>query len=150
MRGRVLLTGAVDKEEEAITAVEIAWDQQGVEEVINELKVDKNSAYFDLGQYTRDVFITSQIKSKTFMDRDIKFVNYTVVTVNDIVYLFGISRSEDELQKVAEIASNIHGVKKVVSHVKINAAKKSRATNRYNNSKPNNEDDDVQVISDDW
>jgi hypothetical protein len=64
--------------------------------------------------------ITSQIKSKTFIDRSIKFVNYTVVTFNDVVYLFGIARSEEELQKVATIASNINGVEKVVSHVKVN------------------------------
>jgi hypothetical protein len=63
--------------------------------------------------------ITSQIKSKTFLDRSIKFVNYTVITVNDVVYLFGIARSEEELQKVATIASNVNGVQKVVSHVKV-------------------------------
>ena len=33
----------VDKEEDVITAVRIAWDQKGVTEVINELKTDKKS-----------------------------------------------------------------------------------------------------------
>jgi osmotically-inducible protein OsmY len=102
-----------------INAVQIAWDQEGVTEVVNELKVDKNSGKFDIVQYTRDTMITSQIKSKTFLDRSIKFVNYTVITVNDVVYLFGMARSEEELQKVATIASNINGVQKVVSHVKV-------------------------------
>lgn len=119
VQGRVLYTGRIDKEEDAISAVQIAWEQEGVVEVINELKVDKNSGNFNLVQYTRDTLITSQIKSKTFMDRSIKFVNYTVVTVNDVVYLFGIARSEEELQKVANIAANIHGVAKVVSHVRV-------------------------------
>ena len=41
------------------------------------------------------------------------------LTINDIVYLFGIARSEEELEKVASIASNISGVQKVVSHVKV-------------------------------
>ena len=40
--------------------------------------------------------------------------------MDDVVYLFGIARSEEELQKVANIASNINGVEKVVSHVKVN------------------------------
>ena len=106
-------------EEDIIKAVQIAWDQPGVVEVVNELKVDKNSGRFDVVQYARDSMITSQIKSKTFLDRDIKFVNYTVITLNDIVYLFGIARSEEELQKVATIASNVRGVQKVVSHVRI-------------------------------
>lgn len=115
---RVLLTGTVDKEEDVVTAIESAW-QKDVVEVVNELKVDKNSNTFDLVQYTRDTLITSQIKSKTFLNHDIKFGNFTVVTVNDIVYLFGIARSKEELEKVAEIASNIHGVEKVISHVRI-------------------------------
>lgn len=119
VQGRVLLTGAIDKEEDAVKAVEISWNQKGVTEVINELKVDKNSRHFDLLQYTRDTMITSQIKSKTFMNRQIKFVNYTVITINDVVYLFGIARSEEELEKVANIASNVYGVQKVISHVKI-------------------------------
>ena len=103
---RVLLTGTVDKEEDVVTAIESAW-QKDVVEVVNELKVDKNSNTFDLVQYTRDTLITSQIKSKTFLNHDIKFGNFTVVTVNDIVYLFGIARSKEELEKVAEIANNV-------------------------------------------
>lgn len=119
VQGRVLYTGAVDKEEDVISAVDIAWKQEGVVEVVNELKVDKNSGKLDVVQYARDTMITSQIKSKTFLDRGIKFVNYTVITLNDVVYLFGIARSEEELEKVANIASNVNGVQKVVSHVKI-------------------------------
>lgn len=119
VQGRVLYTGSIDKDEDAVTAVQIAWNQKGVTEVINELKVDKNSGNFDLVQYTRDSMITSQIKSKIFMNRDIKFVNYNVITVKDVVYLFGIARSEEELEKVAKIASNINSVQKVVSHVKV-------------------------------
>ena len=119
VQGRVLFTGVIENEEDSITAVQIAWNQEGVNEVINELKVDKSSGKFNLIQYTRDAMITSQIKSKTFMNRDVKFVNYTVITLNDTVYLFGIARSEEELEKVAAIAANVHGVSKVVSHVKV-------------------------------
>ena len=128
VQGRVLFTGDIDKEEDAITAVQIAWNQEGVTEVINELKVNKSSNKFNIVQYTRDALITSQIKSKIFMNRDIKFVNYTVITINDVVYLFGIARSEEELEKVASIASNISGVQKVISHVKVQAlARKTKS-----------------------
>ncbi|WPY00979.1 BON domain-containing protein [Candidatus Trichorickettsia mobilis] len=119
LNARVLYTGTVDKEEDMLTAVQIAWNQKDVKEVVNELIVDKNSGHFDLVQYTRDSMITTQIKSKAFLKREIKFVNYTVITVNDIVYLFGSARSEEELEQMADIASKVHGVKKVISHVKI-------------------------------
>lgn len=119
VEGRVLLTGSIEKDADALKAVEIAWDQKGVEEVVNELKVDEKSDHFSLAQYTRDVMITSQVKSKTFIDRQVKFVNYTIVTVDNVVYIFGIARSEEELAKVASISSNVRGVERVVSHVKI-------------------------------
>ncbi len=119
VQGRVLYTGTVEKEEDITTAVQIAWDQKNVQEVISELKVASNSNHFDLVQYTKDTMITSQIKSKIFANRDIKFVNYTIVTTNNVVYVFGLARSEEELEKVTDIAAKVRGVEKVVSHVKL-------------------------------
>jgi osmotically-inducible protein OsmY len=119
VQGRVLYTGTVDKEEDITHAIQIAWDQPGVKEVINELKVDESSNHFDLVQYTKDTMITTQIKSKMLLHRDIKLVNYTIVTLNNIVYLFGIARSEEELEKVSDIAAKVHGVEKVVCHAKV-------------------------------
>ncbi|WP_341764466.1 BON domain-containing protein [Candidatus Tisiphia endosymbiont of Beris chalybata] len=118
-QARVLLTGIIDSEEDALKAVELVWEIIGVEEVINELVIDKKSDKFDLGQYTRDTMITTQIKAKTFLNRDIKFVNYTIVTIKDVVYIFGMARSEEELEKVSAIASQIKGVERVVCHTKI-------------------------------
>lgn len=117
--GRVLLTGMVEKEEDVVNAVQLAWNNSQVKEVINELKVDKNSNKFNLVQYTKDTMITSQIKSKLLINKDIKFVNYTIVTLNNVVYIFGIGRSLEEIETVADIASKIRGVEKVVSHVKL-------------------------------
>jgi osmotically-inducible protein OsmY len=158
VQGRVLFTGVIENEQDSITAIQIAWNQEGVNEVINELKVNKNSGKFNLVQYTRDAMITSQIKSKTFMNRDIKFVNYTVITLTDIVYLFGIARSEEEIEKVAAIASNVHGVAKVVSHVRVlNSANKmktqSKGTNNSNDFLIDKDEVDLnldQGLSGDW
>lgn len=147
VEGRVLYTGLIEKEEDAIEAVKIAWDQKDVKEVINELKVDQKSKNFDLVQYTRDSFITSQIKSKTFFDRSIKFVNYSIITLNDVVYLFGMARSKDELEKVANIASNVNGVKKVVSHVRI--MDNPPASRPYSENKKQNDDDNESLLVDD-
>lgn len=152
VQGRVLYTGDIEKEEDAITAVQIAWNQAGVNQVINELKVDKNSNNFNIVQYTRDALITSQIKSKTFMNRDIKFVNYTVVTINDVVYLFGIARSEEELEKVANIASNISGVKKVISHVRVQELARKVKAGSTNNEYLIDQGEDLTLenLDNDW
>ena len=46
-------------------------------------------------------------------------VNYSVETVNGIVYLIGIAQDEGELTRVTDYARNIGGVVKVVSHVRM-------------------------------
>ncbi len=119
VESRVLLTGEVESEEDIISAVDIAWSAYGVKEVINELKVSEESNKFDTAQYAKDTWITGRIKASTFFKRDIKFVNYTVVTMRNIVYLFGIARTEDELGMVTDIASSVAGVEKVVSYVRL-------------------------------
>ncbi|UCM85720.1 MAG: BON domain-containing protein [Rickettsia endosymbiont of Culicoides impunctatus] len=133
-QGRVLLTGTIDKKEEALKAVELVWDITGVSEVINELIIDKKSDHFDLVQYTKDAIITSQIKARTFIKRDIKWVNYTIVTVNNIVYIFGLARSEEELEMVTSIASQINGVERVICHVKMKETKKINNEHDINES----------------
>lgn len=117
--GRVMYTGVVDSEEDIMKALEIAWNQEGVKEVLNELYTDKNSGNFNGTQYAKDSLITAQVKAKTMVNRDIKFVNYTIVTSNNIVYIFGIARSTEELETVASIASEIRGVEKVITHARV-------------------------------
>lgn len=119
VQSRVLLTGDVESDDDIMSAVEIAWSIYGVKEVLNELKLNENSNKFDTTQFSKDTWITSRIKSSTFFNRSIKFINYTIVTQKNIVYLFGIARSEEELQKVIDIASKVAGVEKVISHVTI-------------------------------
>lgn len=116
-QGRVLYTGVVENDEDIMKAIDIAWNQEGVKEVINELELDEQNSKFSAAQYTKDAWITTQVKSKIFAQRKVKFVNYTVVTTRNIVYLFGVARSEEELQQVADIAATVKGVEKVISRV---------------------------------
>ena len=114
--GRVLLTGIVPTPDDRVEAVRQAWQAKGVLEVINEVQVTNRAGITD---YLRDVKITSQLRFKMLRDRDISDVNYTVETVNGIVYLMGIARSRAELDKVTTHARNIAGVQKVISHVRL-------------------------------
>ena len=114
--GRVLLTGIVPTPDDRVEAVRQAWQAKGVLEVINEVQVTNRAGITD---YLRDVKITSQLRFQMLRDRDISDVNYTVETVNGIVYLMGIARSRPELDKVTTHARNIAGVQKVFSHVRL-------------------------------
>ena len=95
--GRVLLTGIVPTPDDRVEAVRRAWQVNRVLEVINEVQVSDRAGITD---YLRDVKITSQLRFQMLRDRDISDVNYTVETVNGIVYLMGIARSRPELDKV--------------------------------------------------
>ncbi|NDB83557.1 MAG: BON domain-containing protein [Alphaproteobacteria bacterium] len=116
VQSRVLLTGEVESDDDIINALEIVWGVSGVKEVLNELKVSEESKKFDAAQYIKDSWISSRIKASIFFNRSIKFINYTIVVQKNIVYVFGIARNEEELAKVTQIASEVSGVEKVISH----------------------------------
>jgi osmotically-inducible protein OsmY len=114
--GRVLLTGSVVKPETRVNAVRLAWQPRGVKEVINEIQIiDKNS----WKSYSKDVWITTQLASRLLVEKGVRSANYTIDTVNGVVYLMGIAQDEEELDTVTYIAGIVKGVKKVISHVRL-------------------------------
>ena len=114
--GRVLLTGVVPAADDRIEAVRLTWQAKGVLEVLNEIQVTDRDGIID---YFKDVKITSQLRYQMLRDRDISDINFSVETVNGIVYLMGIARDQAELEKVTTHARNIAGVAKVISHVRL-------------------------------
>ena len=53
------------------------------------------------------------------IDRDIQSINYSIDTVQGIVYLMGVARSQDELDHTIDVARGVNGVKQVISYVKL-------------------------------
>jgi osmotically-inducible protein OsmY len=52
-------------------------------------------------------------------DKDIKSINYSTDTVNGVVYVFGVARSQTELDRVINHARNLEYVTNVVSYVTV-------------------------------
>lgn len=119
IQGRVHLTGAVPKPEHRAKAVQLAWKAPGVKEVINEIQVNDKSG---LGDYTKDVWISSQVRTRLLLEKGVRSANYNVETVNGVVYLMGIAQDRRELAKVTTIARRVKGVRQVVSHVRMKAS----------------------------
>lgn len=113
--GRVLLTGSVPTAEDRVEAARLAWSVDGVGEVLNELQVADAS----LLDYARDNWIIAQLRGRLVTDGEILDLNYTLDSVNGVIYLIGIAQDDAELQRVINYARTIRGVKKVVSHVRI-------------------------------
>lgn len=111
--GRVVLTGSVPRREDQIEATKATWAVPGVVEVADELTVQEDSG---TGPYLNDVWISNQIRYHLLTDLDVRSVNYNITTVDNVVHVTGLARSEKELQQVLAYASSVSGVSRVVSH----------------------------------
>ncbi len=123
--GRVLLTGVVPDPEMRMTAVKLAWQADGVREVINEIEVAEAGS---LQGFARDTWISAQLKSRLLFDDEIMSPNYSIETVRGVVYLMGVARSRAELERVTNHARNIAHVRKVTSYVRVKDVKEQKDT----------------------
>ena len=122
--GRVLLTGYVMSADDRLKILRIVWDQKGVREVINELKIKDGSYGFKT--YSSDVWITTQVKAKLLGNKEIASVNYTVETINSVVYILGISSSEEEVHLIVSEVEKVKNVEKVIPYIKVKAKQDSQ------------------------
>ncbi len=116
VEGRVLLTGNVDKPQSQVDAVNLVWQVNGVREVINEIQVSDQTGIVN---YARDVWISTQIRSRLLITKDVRSINFSVITVNQVVYLMGIAQDQSELDRVTGVASTTNYVQRVVSYVRL-------------------------------
>ncbi len=113
---RVLLTGSVEDPELRLKAVRLCWQVDGVEEVINEVEISDKSGFTN---YTRDAQISTELRSTMLVDQDIRSINYSIETVNQTIFLMGVARSQDELDRVIDHARNIEYVRRVRNYVRV-------------------------------
>lgn len=114
--GRVLLTGVVDNPDDRVEAVKLAWQVEGVEQVMNEIRIADGEG---IPGYVRDKWITVQLRTALTLQQEVQSINYTIETVQGTVYLMGIAHTQSELSKAIEVARTIPHVKRVVSYVKL-------------------------------
>lgn len=115
-QGRVLITGVVQDPEHRVEAVRLAWQVEGVNQVINEIRVADSEG---ITGYVKDNWITSRLRASLTLDREVQSINYSIDTVQGVVYLMGVAKNQAELNRVIETARTISGVKQVVSYVKL-------------------------------
>jgi len=112
VEGRVLLTGRVEKPEYRVEAVRLAWQEEDVVEVINEIRIGTSDD--GLADKGKDAWIATQLRTKITLDSQVKAVNYSAEVVDGAVYLFGIAQNESELQRVIAHARTIENVRRII------------------------------------
>jgi osmotically-inducible protein OsmY len=115
-QGRVLLTGVVQDPEHRVEAVRLAWQANGVQQVINEIRVDEGAGVVG---YAKDIWITTRLRTAITLDKAVQSINYNIDTVKGTVYLMGAAQDRLELNRVIETARAIENVVRVVSYVKL-------------------------------
>ncbi|KEO57635.1 osmotically-inducible protein OsmY [Thalassospira sp. MBR-102] len=116
VEGEVLLAGTVENTDSELKAVELAWQVNGVNRVINEINVGQGSSLMDSAS---DLLITTRIKTALMFDTDVYAINYSVETINGTVHIMGIAQSEHERNLVIAHARATSYVRRVVSHVRL-------------------------------
>ncbi len=118
IEGRVHLLGVVDSSETKMQATRLAWQVEGVKEVINEIQL-RDKSENRLQALAQDNWIGAQLRSKMLFAKDIQSRNYSIEVIYGVVYLMGLAVDQDELNRVTHTAGTINGVKKVVSYVRL-------------------------------
>ena len=124
VEGRVLLTGVVDEPEMRIDAARIAWGVDGGSEVINEIRVAGDGS---LAQASKDLVITTDLRTRMMGDREISAINYSIETVRGTIYLLGIAQSKSELERVINHARNVSGVRNIIPYVRVKPSEQDQS-----------------------
>jgi osmotically-inducible protein OsmY len=112
--GRIFITGKVDNPEEKLQITKLAWETKGVRSVRNDIKIKEN---FNFKQSAKDLLITSQLRTALMFNKEIKASNYQIDTYKKKIFIYGISLTSEEREKVINEAKEILDVKDVVSSI---------------------------------
>jgi hypothetical protein len=123
--GRVLVTGVVQNPEHRVEAIRLAWQPEGVKQVINEVRVADSNGIVG---FAKDAWISARLRSALILDKQVQSINYNIDTVQGSIYLMGFALSQSELNRVIELARTMPGARQVVSYVKIVGADSGAST----------------------
>ena len=112
--GRIFITGKVENPEEKLKITKIAWETSGVRSVRNDIKIKEK---FDLKQSSKDLLITSQLRTAMILNKEIKASNYQIDTFKSKIYIYGIAITSDEKSEVVNEAKQISDAEDIIASI---------------------------------
>ena len=109
--GRIFLGGTVDESEEKLIITKMAWETKGARSVKNNIKIKQKFSFINA---TKDILITSQLRTALIFNKNVKSANFNIDTINQKIYVFGIAHHENEKKEIIQEAKQIVDVKEVV------------------------------------
>jgi osmotically-inducible protein OsmY len=114
--GAVLLTGKVASPEEKVLATKLSWEVKGVREVVNEVQITDKSSLKDVA---KDLAAGAQLRGKLIGDQKVSSLNFSIDVVNGVVYLSGVARDPEEMNRVVSHARELKFAKQVVNYISL-------------------------------
>jgi len=112
--GRIFITGKVNTIEEKLKITKLGWEIKGARSVKNDLRIKDK---FNFKQAAKDILITSQLRAAIITNKKIKSVNYNIDTYKKKIYVYGISKDEEERAEVVNEAKQILDVEDVIASI---------------------------------
>lgn len=110
MNGVVLLTGEASTTEARDQVLSHVRSVSGVRRITNELRISEPSSF---GSRSKDSLITSAVKSRFLVAKNLDPTRVKVVTEANVVYLMGLV-TQAEGDHAASLAATIEGVERIV------------------------------------
>ena len=114
--GKVLITGSVPSPQDRIEISKLSWKVGNVREVINEVQVTNKASFTNRA---KDLLINKSLQTQLLLDQSINFINFSVDTVNGVVYIFGIARDQEEINRIIKHARNINYVENIINYMSV-------------------------------
>ncbi|OBW96178.1 division/outer membrane stress-associated lipid-binding lipoprotein [Gallibacterium anatis] len=108
--GRALLVGEVPSADLKEVAVNLARGVKDIADVYDEIQIGEKVSFM---QASKDTWITTEVKSKLFVNGNVKASDVKVVTENGVVYLIG-RVTQSQAAAAVDVARQVNGVRKVV------------------------------------
>ena len=112
--GRIFLTGKVDNPEEKLLLTKLAWEIKGARSVRNDIKIKEG---FNFKRSSKDILITSQLRTALIFNKNIKATNYQIDTYKKVIHIYGIAFTSEEKDLVISEAKEILDVEDVIASI---------------------------------
>lgn len=131
--GQVLITGMVPNAEMKAQAEQLVRPLQGVTQVYNEVQVGQPT---NLATDARDNVVSNTLRAQLLGDAQVRSSNFTVHTLNGIVYIIGYARNGAERDRVISYARNLSNVARVVSYIRVGDTQPATASSGSSANSP--------------
>ncbi len=112
--GTAILSGRVEKAEDKLKITKFAWETAGIKAVKNDIVIADETSF---KQRAKDILISSQLSAALLVNKKINSRNYNLETINGKIYIYGMARTNSELEEVMKEAKSIPDVVEIVPSI---------------------------------